>query len=97
MTNEQKLLALGAESVGGDLILRHKVAGRYRNGDFFVTEDGLKMLQAESVEDATVVPAVEPAAPKQAKKAKKAEKPAEAPVEADESLLAGLDEALKVE
>lgn len=97
MTNEQKLLALGAECVGGDLILHHKVLGRYRNGDFFITEDGLKMLQAESVEDATVVSATESVAPKQTKKAKKTEKPAEAPVEADEPLLAGLDEALKVD
>lgn len=66
MSNLDKLLERGAQAVGGDLILRHKVVGQFRNGDFFVTEDGL--LELDTVE----VVAKEVKAPK-AKKAVAAE------------------------
>lgn len=51
MTNEQKLLALGAECVGGDLILRHKVLGRFRNGDLYLTDDGKAVLESAQSPD----------------------------------------------
>lgn len=51
MTNEQKLLALGAECVGGDLILHHKVLGRFRNGDLHLTDDGKAVLESAQSPD----------------------------------------------
>lgn len=48
MSNLDKLLERGAQVVGGDLILRHKVVGNFRNGDFYATEEGL--LELETVE-----------------------------------------------
>lgn len=63
MSNLDKLLERGAQACGGDLILRHKVVGQFRNGEFYVTEDGL--LELDTVE----VVAKEVKAPK-AKKAK---------------------------
>lgn len=67
MSNLDKLLERGAQAVGGDLILRHKVVGQFRNGDFFVTEDGL--LELEVVEVADVKEVKKP-------RAKKADEPA---------------------
>lgn len=64
MSNYDKLKALGADIVGGDLIWKHKVLGSFRNGDLVLTEDGLAALE---IEDAVVV--TKPAA----KKAKKAD------------------------
>lgn len=61
MTNEQKLLALGAECVGGDLILRHKVLGRFRNGDLYLTDDGKQLIEQD------VEGAVEEVKPKRAR------------------------------
>jgi hypothetical protein len=49
MSNLDKLIERGAIAVGGDLILRHKVMGQFRNGDFFVSEDGLLELDVEEV------------------------------------------------
>ena len=49
MSNLDKLLERGAQVVGGDLILRHKVMGQFRNGDFYATEDGLLELEVEEV------------------------------------------------
>jgi hypothetical protein len=71
MSNLDKLLERGAQVVGGDLILRHKVVGNFRNGDFYCTEEGL--LELDTVE----VVAKEVKAPK-AKKAAASETP-EAP------------------
>jgi hypothetical protein len=45
MSNLEKLLEKGAQVVGGDLILRHKVMGQFRNGDFFVTPEGMDELE----------------------------------------------------
>lgn len=76
MTNLDKLLARGAQIVGGDLILRHKVMGQFRNGDFFVTEEGL--LELDVVEVVAVEVKEKPAA-KKAKKAVEAEEVQETP------------------
>lgn len=50
MSQEQELLARGAELVTGDLILNRKTVGRYRNGNFYPTEDGLAELEIVEVE-----------------------------------------------
>ena len=47
MSNVDKLLALGAEIVAGDVLWKHKVLGRFRNGEFIPTEEGLKALEIE--------------------------------------------------
>lgn len=49
MSNLDKFLERGAQAVGGELILRHKVMGVFRNGDFLVSEDGLLELEVEEV------------------------------------------------
>jgi hypothetical protein len=69
MSNLDKLLEKGAQVVGGDLILRHKVMGQFRNGDFFVTPEGMEELDIIDVvvaKDVTVVKEVK----KTTKKAK---------------------------
>lgn len=67
MTNLEKLLALGAEIVTGDLIWKHKHLGYLRNGELFLTEEGTKALDIVDVE---VKEVVEPAAPKRVRKVK---------------------------
>jgi hypothetical protein len=74
MSNFEKLTALGAESVGGDLIWKHKVLGHFRNGDLQLTEEGVKALEIDDV----VVKEDKP------KRKPKAEKPAELEVEIDD-------------
>jgi hypothetical protein len=49
MSNFEKLVAMGADVVGGDLLLKHKVLGRFRDGDLHLTEDGQKMLEIDDV------------------------------------------------
>ena len=49
MSNFEKLSAMGADVVGGDLLLRHKVLGRFRNGELQLTDEGLKMLEIDDV------------------------------------------------
>ena len=49
MSNFEKLSAMGADVVGGDLLLKHKVLGRFRDGDLQLTEEGLKMLEIDDV------------------------------------------------
>lgn len=49
MSNLDKLIERGAQAVGGDLILRHKLVGQFRNGDFYATEEGLLELEIEEV------------------------------------------------
>ncbi len=71
MSDLEKLLALGAQVVGGDVIWKHKVLGRLRNGVFDITEDGLAAAQVEDVEFKEV--AARPAR----KKATKAVEPVE--------------------
>lgn len=79
MSNLERLLERGAQCVGGDLVLRHKTVGRFRNGDFFVTEDGMAEL------DVLEVAAVEVKEPKKPR-AKKAD--AESVQQAVDALLA---------
>ena len=64
MSNFEKLVALGAEVVGGDLILKHKVLGHFRNGDLSLTAEGQKLLEADNTPN--VVPP--PRAPRAARK-----------------------------
>lgn len=81
MSNADKLIAVGAQVVGGDLIWKHKVLGHFRDGDFTLTEDGKKVL-AQDIEDVEV---------KETKpKSKKAK-----PVESTDDM--GLDELLGAE
>jgi len=49
MTPEQTLIERGAQSVCGDLIFKGKTMGRYRNGSFHITEDGLAELEVIDV------------------------------------------------
>lgn len=70
MTQEQTLIDRGAESVCGDLIFKGKTVGRYRNGAFHITEDGLAEL------DVIDVVAVETPAPSKRKAKAEAQEPA---------------------
>ena len=49
MSNADKLIAVGAQVVGGDLIYKHKVLGHFRNGDLHLTDEGQKMLEIDDV------------------------------------------------
>jgi hypothetical protein len=65
--NVNLFLARGAECVGGDLILKNKTLGRFRDGEFQITDEGRAELDVEEVEFKEVV---EPAPkPKRLKKA----------------------------
>ena len=44
MSYVERLLALGATSVGGDLYLKHTHLGSSRNGDFLISPAGLALL-----------------------------------------------------
>lgn len=50
MSNVDKLLAKGAQIVGGDLILRHQVVGMFRYDDFILTPEGQAELEITDVE-----------------------------------------------
>ena len=79
MSAFDKLSAMGAHVIGGDLILKHKVLGHFRNGDLHLTDEGQKMLE---IDDAVVkedAPAAKPAA--RTPRAPRAAKAAAAPVE----------------
>ena len=80
MSNFEKLTALGADVVGGDLIYKHKVLGHFRDGDLHLTEEGQKMLEIDDVVVKEDVPAAKPAA--RTPRAPRAAKTAAAPVEA---------------
>jgi len=67
MNNLEKLLALGAEVVAGDVLWKHKHLGSLRNGDLTLTEEGVKALDIVDVEVKEVVEAV---APKRGRKVK---------------------------
>jgi hypothetical protein len=51
MSTLDKLIAMGAQVVGGDLILKHKSMGQFRNGEFYPSIDGLAMAE---VDDAVI-------------------------------------------
>lgn len=79
MNNLEKLLALGAEVVAGDVLWKHKHLGSLRNGDLTLTEEGVKALDIVDVEVKEVVEAV---APKRGRK--KAAEVEDAPASADD-------------
>lgn len=86
MNNLEKLLALGAEVVAGDVLWKHKHLGSLRNGDLTLTEEGVKALDIVDVEVKEVVEpvaAIETAATKRGRK--KAAEAEEAPTAADEA------------
>ena len=62
MSSFEKLTAMGADVVGGDLILKHKVLGHFRNGDLHLTEEGQKMVAVDDVVAKEDAPAAKPAA-----------------------------------
>ncbi len=80
MSAFDKLSAMGAHVIGGDLILKHKVLGHFRNGDLHLTDEGQKMLEIDDVVVKEDVPAAKPAA--RTPRAPRAAKAAAAPVEA---------------
>jgi len=49
MTDFEKLVALGAEVVGGGLFLKHEALGYFRNGELILTDEGRKLLVADSM------------------------------------------------
>lgn len=51
MSTLDKLIAMGAQAVGGDLILKHKSMGQFRNGEFYPSIDGLAMAE---IDDAVI-------------------------------------------
>jgi hypothetical protein len=57
MSNFEKLTALGAQVVGGDLIWKHKVLGHFRNGDLHLTADGTAALDIEDAQVKEPTPA----------------------------------------
>ena len=79
MSNFEKLTAMGADVVGGDLVFKHKVLGHFRNGDLHLTEEGNKMLEVDDVVVKEDVPAAKPAA--RTPRAPRTAKAAAAPVE----------------
>lgn len=79
MSAFEKLSAMGADVIGGDLIYKHKVLGHFRNGDLHLTDEGQKMLEIDDVVVKEDVPAAKPAA--RAPRAPRAAKAAAAPVE----------------
>lgn len=83
MSAFDKLSAMGAHVIGGDLILKHKVLGHFRNGDLHLTEEGQKMLEIDDVVVKEDTPAAKPAArAPRAPRAPRTAKTAAAPVEA---------------
>lgn len=84
MTNVEKLQALGADIVGGDLIWKHKVLGSFRDGELQLTKDGEDALQ---IEEAVIV--TKPAKAKKPKAEPTA--PAEAPAPAGEEGIGDLE------
>lgn len=57
--SSDKLISMGAECVGGDLILNRQVVGIYRNGQFIITPEGAEVI--ERVVDIEAVEVQEPA------------------------------------
>lgn len=83
----KEFTAMGAQCVGGDLILNRVTVGRLRNGDCYPTDEGLELLKHNIIDvEATVIEEQVPA-----KKVTKKFK--EAPVESDP--IGDLDDLLK--
>lgn len=64
MSNAEKLIAKGAQIVGGDLILRHQVVGMYRYDDFILTPEGQAELEITDVDVVEVKEVKKPRAKK---------------------------------
>lgn len=47
MSTLEKLIALGAQVAAGDVILKNKLVGTLRNGEFYPTELGLEQAEIE--------------------------------------------------
>jgi hypothetical protein len=60
MSSLDRLLEKGAQVVAGDLILRHKVMGRFRNGVFVVTPEGEQELEITDVPEVREVKKTRP-------------------------------------
>ena len=95
--SDKELIARGAQCVTGDLILKNKVVGKYRNGAFFISDDGLAELEIDDVVVKEVAGA--PTKATRASKAKAVEKPtkdepADLATAPDAGLLGNLDDLL---
>ena len=100
--SEKTLIERGAECVAGDLILNRKVVGRYRNGQFILTPEGVEEIENVVVAGAPAAAA----APAQTRAARGARTPkGQAPVQdvtditpktdtTVDDLVGGLDAAL---
>ena len=75
--SEKILTELGAECVGGDLILNRVVVGMYRHGQFILTPEGQAVVD-ENVVDAVVTEAPAARVARKARSADAAKAPAEA-------------------
>lgn len=53
MSNADKLIEMGASSVGGSLIYKNKLMGNVVNGDLQLTDEGKAMLAAD-ISDAVI-------------------------------------------
>lgn len=62
MTNLEQLLALGAQCTGGALLWKHKELGRFRDGEFQISDEGREALKIVDVEAKTPDAAIEPPA-----------------------------------
>ncbi len=84
----EKLLDAGAETVGSQVYLNRVLVGKYDEGGFSLTDDGVRAIQiieaevAASSSDATTGDDAAGTAQKAPKKAKKQEAPAPAPAPA---------------
>ena len=56
MSNVDKLIALGAQAVGGELVWKGQLLGQFRNGEFIITPEGEDALNIEDVEVREVKP-----------------------------------------
>lgn len=50
MSNVDKLISLGAQAVGGDLVWKGKLLGQFRHGECILTEEGVACLDIVDVE-----------------------------------------------
>ena len=56
MSNVDKLIALGAQAVGGDLVWKGQLLGQFRNGEFLITPEGEAAMNIEDVEVREIKP-----------------------------------------
>lgn len=76
MATEKELIAAGADCVCGDLVLNHVVVGRYRDGSFYPTDEGMSMQVAAPMPEQAPEQAPPPAALKTPRRPKPAPAPA---------------------